>query len=276
MKSFDRKSYNSAYYAQNKQKIIMKRRAPRKDQKKIQLKSDDGQHFLFTHPTGNLNRSNGRQHFKLESTLSLALIALVILDSCYLIGEAVEFYRANDLGPGKSVLAVVIVEFMIVALSMIRQSNVTLKVLSKSVLVLLFLLSSWSFCSNAIGKGIGGLDQIELLDEKIERIKTELRQKDALIRENLRLQRITLAGTMTVEKQGHVTDLTRLEDERMKRGAVNPKAQMLNLYSAVGLRLLIQLSNIIILHHVAVIISRSHRRPAPSRNRPVPNAQLMH
>lgn len=276
MKSFDRKAYNSSYYAQNRQKILLNRKVRKARQREFNDKPDDVQLSLFAHSTGCLKRSNLFQSFKWESALNFALITLVILDSCYLLGEAVEFYRASGMSSGKSALAAMIVELMIIALSTIRQSNGVLKALSKTALALLFLYSSWSFCSSIVGKGMEGLDQIEILDRQIERTKADLKARDALIGENLRLHRITLAGAMTKEKSVVAAELGRLESERKGSVTVSPGAQLIDLLSAVGLRLLIQLSNIIILHHLSAAFRRTQRKPNTKQRELAPVFHLVH
>ena len=275
MKTFCRKSYNSSYYVQNRARILMNRRVRKEKNPKIIERNDDGQLSIFENSKPSLNQSNIFKRFNFETILNSALILLVILDSWYLLGEAFEFYRSSSLGVGTSVLAAAIVELMLIALSMVRLTNTGLKVLAKSTLVLLFLYSSWSFCSRAVGKGLGELDQLKAIDRQIERIESRMNERETLIAENLRLHRVTRAGSIALEKDGLASDLSRLEIDRAKYLIVSPVAQFANVLSAVGLRLLIQLSNIIILHHLGSLIHRTKRKAVPRRNSIAPIFRLV-
>lgn len=273
MKTFCRKTYNSNYYAQNREKILYRRNLKKQkvqisnqtgDQTTIQTDNDPSQLPLFEYSNSRLNDSKPVQRLKVEFLINSLLIFLVISISYFLLSEAVEFYRSNNANVESSIMAAIIVELLLLAFSVIHASKLIWRVASKVLLVLLFAYSSWSFCSAVVGGGYGAIDQLAAIERQISRIEARIKERHLLIEENLKLRRITLVRRMTLEKDQLNNELSRLEAERMSRRATPPQAQMINTWSMVALRLLLQFSNIVIVHHLA---SRSHKRVKKERSR---------
>lgn len=276
MKTFCRKSYNLQYYSQNRERIL-KRRQRHKDglQEVSQTHDHPSQLSLFEFSTPQISRQNSIQRFNADYILNCLLFLLVIANSYYLLGEAVEFYQANDTGVETSWLAAVSVELLLLALSVIQTTSAWLKVAAKTALVLLFLYSAWSLCSSVISRGYGAIEQISGLERQIERLEARIKERDQLIAENLKIRRVTMARRLTLEKDSLNEQLSAMENERLKHLAVPPKSIWINTLSMVALRLLLQLSNIIIVHHLAGHLRKTPKRPTSRLARAAPVIQLV-
>lgn len=276
MKSFSRKDYNSQYYAQNRERIL-KRRQQRKAPRQVNSQTFDkpDQLSLFENSTFQLNRQSTVQYFRVEYLTNGFLFLLVIANSYYLLGEAVEFYRSNSASIGSSLLAAVIVELLLLTLSLVQTTNLILKIAAKTALTLLFAYSAWSFCSNVIGRGYGSLEQLAVIEKKIERLEGRIKERNQLIEENLKLRRITMARRLTLEKDRFNEELSLLDNDRSAKIAISPKAQRINTFSMIVLRLLLQLSNIIIVHHLGSLLNRSQKRRTLRQIRPSPGIHLV-
>ncbi|MBK7845494.1 MAG: hypothetical protein IPJ71_17755 [Bdellovibrionales bacterium] len=98
-----------------------------------------------------------------------------------------------------------------------------------------------------------------------------------LIDENLKLRRITLVRRMTLEKDKLNSELSRLDADRMSRLATASETQIVNTWSMVALRLLLQISNIVIVHHLASRLRKETklRRDRGARRRARPLLRLV-
>lgn len=268
MSNFCRSAYNSQYYARNRDRILA-RRESQNLQTSIQTHEGPIQRSLFeisnfeseisNKPTP---FSNFFQTFKFEFNMSYLLILLIISNTYFLLCEAVEFYRVNQSSLETSVLAAVLVEFLLLAFSMVSTSKWAWKIAVKTMLVLLFAYSSWSFCSNILGKGYGNLEQLALLDKQISRIESRIEERNQLIGENLKLGRITIARNLTLDKDRLSTELFHLEKEKSLKLEVTPEAQRVNTWSLVVLRILLQLSNILMIHLLGTSKLKSEKQGA--------------
>jgi hypothetical protein len=272
MKTFCRKTYNSNYYAQNRNRILYRRNLREQNvQQSVQIKnqtlSGPNQLPLFEYSNSKLNGSKPGQSFGVEFLTSTLLVFLVISISYFLLNEAFDFYRSNSANIESSILAAVIVELLLLAFSMIHASKLVWMVASKLLILLLFAYSSWSFCSGVIGKGYGAVNQLAAIDTQISRIEARIKERNLLIAENLKLRRISLVRRMTLEKDKLNNELSILEADRMSRLTTSSEAQIINTWSMVALRLLLQISNIVIVHHLA---SKCRKETNLRRNRGVP------
>jgi succinate dehydrogenase hydrophobic anchor subunit len=268
MKTFCRRTYNSNYYNQNRDRILNRRTIRKHNlhngQNKNQSLSESSQLPLFEYSNSKLNGSKPGQSFWVEFLTNAFLVFLVISISYFLLSEAFDFYRSNSANVESSILAAVIVELLLLAFSVIHPSKLVWKIASKTLILLLFAYSSWSFCSGVIGKGYGAIDQLAAIETQISRIEARIKERNVLIDENLKLRRITLVRRMTLEKDKLNSELSRLDADRMSRLATASEAQIVNTWSMVALRLLLQISNIVIVHHLA---SRCRRETKLRRDR---------
>ena len=268
MKTFCRRTYNSNYYNQNRDRILNRRTIRKHNlhngQNKNQSLSESSQLPLFEYSNSKLNGSKPGQSFWVEFLTNAFLVFLVISISYFLLSEAFDFYRSNSANVESSILAAVIVELLLLAFSVIHPSKLVWKIASKTLILLLFAYSSWSFCSGVIGKGYGAIDQLAAIETQISRMEARIKERNVLIDENLKLRRITLVRRMTLEKDKLNSELSRLDADRMSRLATASEAQIINTWSMVALRLLLQISNIVIVHHLA---SRCRRETKLRRDR---------
>jgi succinate dehydrogenase hydrophobic anchor subunit len=271
MKTFCRRTYNSNYYNQNRDRILHRRTIRKHNlhnghngQSKNQTLNEPSQLPLFEYSNSKLNGSKPGQSFWVEFLTNAFLVFLVISISYFLLSEAFDFYRSNSANVESSILAAVIVELLLLAFSVIHPSKLVWKIASKTLILLLFAYSSWSFCSGVIGKGYGAIDQLAAIETQISRMEARIKERNVLIGENLKLRRITLVRRMTLEKDKLNSELSRLDADRMSRLATASEAQIINTWSMVALRLLLQISNIVIVHH---LVSRCRRVTKLRRDR---------
>ena len=276
MKTSCRKTYNSKYYAQNRDRIL-KGRQQRKSKvpDASQTFQELNQLSLFETPNFQVNRSSWFKQFKFEYLINGLLFLLVIANSYYLLGEAIEFYKLNNTNTETSVLAAVTVELLLLGLSIIQTTNKVLKIAAKIALVLLFAYSAWSFCSSVIGKGFGALETLSAIEKKIARVETQIKERSTLVEENLRLRRVTMARKLTLEKDQLSAELSSLENQRTAQMEVPPGAQKINTLSMVALRLLLQLSSIIIVHHLGTLLKNPQKRPSSKATKFTPVIRLV-
>lgn len=276
MNTFCRKTYNTLYYSKNKERILLRRQLRRMNHIN-QSGAPADQLSLFDHSGSDLKASNPRQRFNIEKSLNFFLVLLVLSNSYLLLRDAVEFYRFNDLHSETSVLAAVIVELMLIALSVIRISNPTLRYAAKCALVLLFIYSSWSFCSLLVGKGYGAIEQRSTIGRQIQRIEGQLKERELLIKENLKRHRITMAGRLTQEKDKLSEEISELENRRAMSLSTPAEAEKVNTLAMVALRLLLQFSNIVLVHHLSACFGKIKRaRSASNPSKIAPAIRLVH
>jgi len=257
MKSFCRKSYNSKYYSQNRDQILHRRH----EKRTIGQTTDGfGQLSLFDGVNACQKNSNNSRRIRFGYLINALLVLLVAANSYYLLSEAVAFYQVNSATFESAVLAAVTVELLLLALSVIKPSSTILKLTAKTTLILLFVYSSWSFCSKVIGTGFQDLDQSAMVQSQIQRLQTQVAERSLLIDANIQHGRITMASKLADEKAKLGDALDRLVNDSSKAILVSPKAQLANVLALVALRLLLQVSNIIIVHYLASLLGRSPKR----------------
>jgi hypothetical protein len=252
MKNFDRQAYNNQYYQKNRDKI-RQQRLQQKSRSNVELRAvdDSVQMPLFEIQTPKLKRSNKAQGFKLQNVGIAFLILLVIANTYFLLNESVEFYRANNINVESSILAAVLVELLLVAFSAIQTPSVGWKIAVKGALALLFAYSSWTLCSRVIGNGLGTIAQLHQVDDQIQRVKNRLNERQKLIDQNLKLEQVFMARRITLENDKLSSELRELEIARMAKLAVPVPVSFANTWAMVLLRLLLQLSNVVMIHFLA-------------------------
>lgn len=265
MSTFCRKTYNSKYYAQNRERIKKRRQGNKGgDQPRSQHFEEPGQLSLFENSTHEFETLKRFQTPRIQYVINGLLFLLVIANSYYLLGEAVEFYRSSNASVETSLLAAIIVELLLLALSVIQTTSLMLKIASKAALSMLFAYSAWSVCSSVISQGCGTLGQLESLENRRERLESRIKEQRVLIEENLRRQRITMARKLMLEKDQFIGALAEIEKEHEMKKATSPAVLKFNMIAMVALRLLLQFSNIIIVHHLSSLMGRhSTKRRAP-------------
>ncbi len=262
MSQFCRKQYNSEYYLRNKERIKQRRRTLRSQRNN--LNSNQVQLSLIEIQHQNQKSQPRIQLFKLES-LGLLVQSLLIGGITYfLLSEAVEFYRSNHSTLKQSLSSAVLVESLLIVFAFLQPSKLTSQILVKAVLISLFIYSSWSFSSNVVGEGMGVMAQAEVLDKSISGLEATIEKNDRAISLFMEKSWLSAARKLTNENTNLRKRLLDLEAQKMSFSARPEEAQTSNTISLVILRLLFQLSNIILVHQ----LSRAIQKGIKNRNRP--------
>ena len=249
MSQFCRKQYNFEYYRQNKERI-KQRRLERKAQKN-QTPLSQIQNSSVEIPVSSQNSQTQNQTFRFE-TLGFLVQGLLIGGITYfLLREAVEFYKSNSSNVEQSILAAVLVESLLIVFAFLAPSKLTSQILVKGVLIILFVYSSWSFSSNVVGEGLGSLAQADILDESIEGLGATIAKNDKAIEIFMKRSWLSAAKKLTNENTRLREKLLELQAQKMSYSARPEETQKSNTIALVALRLILQVSNIILVHQLS-------------------------
>lgn len=267
MANFCRKTYNSEYYARNKERIRQQRLQRQSQVQTFELKS---QPSLFEIQQPMMNNQAKFQPINLEVLSLIAQCLLITGITYFLLREAVEFYRSNYTNHEQSILAAVLVEGLLIVFAFLQPSKLLNQILVKILLVALFGYASWSFSSNVIGKGIGALEQREILQKTISSVESAIAENDKAIQVFIAKEWLTAARKLTSENIDLRKRLIDLQQQNVALSSLSPEAQKSNTLALVILRLLFQAANIILVHQLSAAVHKHfkyHRRSVASFDR---------
>ena len=241
--AFSRKSYNRAYYLQNKQRLAEKKQ--RRKRKNILQ--------LFSKAKVPAESASIRLPRIFKWVELIILITLSIVMTQYLVKESAGYYLEGNESEVSAYLKAAMVEGIAILFSFSRGRQRSLRVAQKAVMLLLCGLTLFTLSGRIIRSAVQDTSKFRTVTQTIKDLEAERDQKEQL-RDKF-MSREWIGATRKVDK-----DLSqvrkRLEELRHESMTVQaPDVVMSGLIILIAFRFLVVAANLICIHLIVEVLS---------------------
>lgn len=238
---FSKREYNKAYYQQRK------------------LKKGGETNSTSAPPREFFN-------FPILKLLEIAILSvLVIFMTIVLIKEAASFYLAEQDKALYAYLKAGVIETIAIIFSFARSNHQFLKWLQRVMMIMFCGFTLYLMSGSAIKTASKDTTQVEMLNQTLKQLETELIQKEQLRNEYLKRARLTM--TRRYEK---IVDQTREKLDATRKSLCSAQAPAVitqNLRIVILFRVLLVITNLVCIHRIVELAASKAEKGGGKRKK---------